>query len=59
MLFKRDLVALFLLCQSAEAQSSTEGKNATEVTSITTSQDNTITGICLNRRSKLAMIIAR
>lgn len=49
MLSKTHFAALVLLWNTVEAQSSTSGENVTEITSVTNSQDSTITDIILLR----------
>jgi hypothetical protein len=61
MLSKAAFTALLLLWNMVEAQSltSSPSQNATEITSVTTSEDSTITGTSLIRKCRRPSIIAR
>jgi hypothetical protein len=61
MLSKATFTALLLLWNTAEAQSLTPSpsQNATEITSVTTSEDSTVTGTSLTCKCRHPSIIAR
>jgi hypothetical protein len=61
MLSKAASTALLLLWNTAEAQSltSSPSQNVTEITSVTTSEDSTITGTSMIRKCRRPSMIAR